>query len=182
MAFKTNNSKASEGFTLKPEGDYEVIIEGAEIRTLQSGTPTVAFRYVIRNDVEQQFKNGKIFHNVWKAKTPSEDDLAVDGFVFGQLMAVAKAAALQDGQDYETLGAFLSALVGKPMKVHLYHEPWQGKTNEKVNRHMPTDFPQVKHIPKAPANPASYAAPAAATFAGAAAVAYAESDDDEYPF
>ena len=181
MAFKTNNSKASEGFTLKPEGDYEVLIESAEIRTLQSGARKIGFKYVIRNDVEQRFQNGKIFHDVWKKKDPNEDDLLVDGFNFGQLMAIASAAALPDGQDYETLSSFLTALTGKPIKVHLYHDDYNDKYYERVDRHYPTDFPQVKHKPKAPANPAGYAAPAAAAFAGAATAIPSE-DDDEYPF
>ncbi|MCH5205672.1 MAG: DUF669 domain-containing protein [Oscillospiraceae bacterium] len=181
MAFKTNNSKASEGFILKPEGDYEVIIEGAEIRTLQSGAQKIGFKYVIRNDVEQRFQNGKIFDDVWKKKDPNADDLAVDGFNFGQLMAIASAARLPDGQDYETLAEFLAALTGKPMKVHLYHDDYNDKYYEKVDRHYPTDFPEVKHIAKAPANPAGYAAPAATSFAGSIPIAPVE-DDDEYPF
>lgn len=185
MGFKTNLSKASEGFTLKPEGDYEVLIEDAEIKefTRHDNTKTakIAFRYVIRNDVDQKFQNSKIFYDVWKKREPNEDDLSVDGFNYGQLMAIAKAAALPAGQDYESLADFLLALTGKPMKVHLYHDDYNDKYYEKVDRHEQTAFPQVKHKPKAPASPAGYAAPSAVTFSSPAATAEA-SDDDDYPF
>lgn len=188
MGFKTNTSKPSEGYTLKPEGDYEVLIENAETREFirYDGTKTakIAFRYVIRNDVDQKFQNGKIFHDVWKKKEPNEDDLSVDGFNYGQLMAIASAAALPDGQDYESLADFLIALTGKPIKVHLYHDDYNDKYYEKIDLHMKTDFPQVKHKPKAPASPAGYAAPAAVQFSGspAAASASANESDDTYPF
>lgn len=187
MGFKTNSSKASEGYTIRPEGDYEVLIESAEIMEFvrYDGTKTarIAFRYVIRNDVDQKFQNGKIFHNVWKKKEPNEDDLSVDGFNYGQLMAIANAAALPDGQDYPTLEDFFAALIDKPIKVHLYHDDYNDKCYEKIDLHMKTDFPQVKHKPKAPASSAGYAVPAAAQFSnssGTAAVTAA--DDDDYPF
>lgn len=180
MGFKTNSSKASEGFVLKPEGDYEVIIESAEIKTFPSGSTAIGFQYVIRNDVKQEFQNGKIFHNVWKKKEPNEDDLAVDGFNFGQLMAISDAAALPDGQEYDSLADFLAALSGKPIKVHLYHDDYNDKYYEKIDLHMKTDFPQVKHKPKTSANPTGYAAPAAAKYSNADIANAGKAD--KYPF
>lgn len=186
MGFKTNSSKASEGYTLKPEGEYEVLIESAEIREFtrydSTKTAKIAFRYVIRNDVDQKFQNGKIFHDVWKKKEPNEDDLSVDGFNYGQLMAIANAAALPDGQDYPTLEDFFAVLIDKPIKVHLYHDPYEGKTYEKIDLHMKTDCPQVKHKPKAPASSAGYAVPAAAQFSNSSGTAAAADKDDDYPF
>lgn len=181
MGFKINSSKASEGFTLKPEGDYEVIIESAEVKTFPSGSIAIAFQYVIRNDVDQKFQNGKIFHNVWKKKEPNEDDLAVDGFNYGQLMAISDAAALPDGQEYGSLAEFLTALSGKPVKVHLYHDDYNDKYYEKIDLHMKTGFPQVKHKPKASANSTGYAVPAAAQYSNAD-IAKAGKVDDKYPF
>ncbi len=186
MGFRTNSSKASEGYTLKPEGNYEVLIENAEIKefTRSDGSKTtkISFRYVIRNDVDQKFQDGKIFHDVWKKREPNEDDLSVEGFNYGQLMAIANAASLPDGQDYESLADFLTVLTGKPVKVHLYHDSYNGKKYEKVDEHMETEFPQVKHKPKAPANPTGYAAPRTETFSGAANAAASDDADDDYPF
>lgn len=177
--FKTDTNKATEGGTLKPEGDYEVVILKAEKATTPNGKEKLAFRYVIRNDVDQKFKNGLIFDDIWKKHEPNEDDLSVDGFNYGQLMALARAARLPDGKEYESLDAFLAELVGKPLKVHLYHDPRNGKMNEKVDKRYPTDFPDVKHVQKTSASSVSgYAAPPAADFAVQTAAAI----DDDYPF
>ena len=96
MAFRMNSSKASEGgISLKPEGDYEVIIDSAETKTIQSsGKQCVSLTYIIRNDVQQPCQNGLIFNSIWKKKEPNADDMSVDGYNFGQLMAVAAAAKL----------------------------------------------------------------------------------------
>ena len=181
--FKTNTSKAAESFDIKPEGDYEIIIKSAEVKdfTRSDGSKTakISFQYVIRNDVEQHFKNGYIFDEIWKKREPNEDDLAVDGFNFGQLMAIAKAAKLPDGKDYDSVQAFLNDLVGLVMKVHLKHDVYNGKTSEKVDRKDPTAFPEVKHVWKTAAASGGYAKPAD-TFA-AASTATSEADDD-YPF
>ncbi len=180
--FKTDTNKATEGGMLKPEGDYEVVILKAETTTTPNGKEKIAFRYVIRNDIDQKFKNGLIFDDIWKKREPNEDDLSVDGFNFGQLMALARAARLPNEKEYESLGTFLAELVGKPIKVHLYHDDYNDKYYEKVDMRFPTDFPDVKHVQKTSAPPASgYAAPPAVDFAAYTAAGSASSDDD-YPF
>lgn len=185
MAFKTNSSKASEGSSIKPEGDYEVLIDSAKIEDFPKadGTTTqrIKLKYVIRNDVEQKYKNAYLFNDIWKKKEPNEDDLSVDGFNFAQLMAVSDAARLPDNKEYESVSAFLAELVGKPVKVHLCHNLYNGKTYEKIDKHYPTDFPKVAHKSKAPAPANTYAAPPAQSFAASSAAADV-SDDDDYPF
>ncbi len=183
MAFRTDTSKEQEGNTLKPEGNYEVIIDAWQRRTTPNGAMSIGFTYVIRNDIEQGYKNGLIFHDVWKRKEPTPDDLEAEGYNFGQLMAIAKAAGLPANEEYESIDEFLNALVGKPVKVHLYHDPYNGKTYEKINKHFPTDVPEVKHKPKEKPNAAGYAAPSAAQFATASTTLSAPDEgDDEYPF
>lgn len=186
MAFRTNNSKASEG-NLKDEGYYEVIIDSAKVTQTPGGKQKIALKYIIRNDIQQKYHNGLIFHDVWKKTQPNEDDMAIGGFNFSQLMAISKAAKLPDGQEYADLGEFLNALVGKAVKVHLYHDPYNGKTYEKVDMHVTTDHPEIRHKPKEKPNTAGYAAPTAAQFANTAPSAPTEglgaaSADDDYPF
>ena len=187
MAFRMNSSKASEGgISLKPEGDYEVIIDSAETKTIQSsGKQCVSLTYIIRNDVQQPCQNGLIFNSIWKKKEPNADDMSVDGYNFGQLMAVAAAAKLPDNKEYASLGDFLAELSGKPIKVHLYHDDYNGKTYEKIDRHSPTDHPEIKHKAKPKPNTAGYAAPQTsfATAANIAPAPAAPSDGDgDYPF
>lgn len=184
MAFRTNTSKAQEGGNpLKPEGDYEVIIDTAEVTRTQSGKDKINIVYVIRNDVQQAYQNGLIFDSIWKKKEPNEDDQSIGGYNFGQLMAIADAAKLPDGKEYADLGAFLAELKGKPLRVHLYHDDYNDKWYEKIDRHEPTTLTAVKHKAKGKPAPTRTSAPAPtpAPAQTAAPAAFAPADDP-YPF
>ncbi len=132
--------------------------------------------YVIRNDVQQAYQNGLIFESIWKKKNPNEDDQSIGGFDYGRLMAIADAAKLPDGKEYADLGAFLAELKGKPLRVHLYHDPYEGKVYEKVDIHAATTLTAVKHKAKGKSAPAQTAAPMPAPVQNTAPVS------DPYPF
>lgn len=133
--------------------------------------------YVIRNDVAQACQNGLIFESVWKKKSPNEDDQNIGGFDYGRLMAIADAAKLPDGKEYADLNEFLAELKGKVLRVHLYHDPYEGKIYEKIDKHAPTTLTVVKHKAKVKSAPAPAPAPAqTVTPAGSASVS------DPYPF
>lgn len=177
MAFRTNTSKAQEGGnTLKPEGDYEVIVDTAEVTRTQSGKDKINVVYVIRNDVEQAYQNGLIFESIWKKKNPNEDDQNIGGFDYGRLMAIADAAKLPDGKEYAGLDDFLAELKGKPLRVHLYHDDYNDKWYEKIDRHEPTTLTAVKRKAKGKSAPAQTAAPVTAPVQNTAPVS------DPYPF
>lgn len=182
MAFRTDTSKKQENSTIKPEGDYEVIIDSCTRRTTKNGAMSIGFTYVIRNDVEQGYKNGLIFHDVWKKKEPSPDDMTAEGYNYNQLMAIADAAGLPANADYDSFDAFLNALIGKPVKVHLFHSEYNTKTYEKVDKHFRTNYPEVKHKPKEKPGDTGYAAPSVAQFAAASVPTAPTEGDDNYPF
>lgn len=152
MGFKANQAEAEQGVQVKPEGDYECIIVRAEERTTRNGATGLNFSLVIRNDVEQKFKNGYIFDTLWKRKKPTEADLSVNGYGFGQIMAYGKAAQLPDGKDYENLEQFLQDLLNKPIRVTLRHEEYNGKTQERVSYKNATKYPEVRHVMKSKIN------------------------------
>lgn len=131
MGFKANWSEAAQPDSLKPEGDYECLIAKAEERdyTNSKGEEKTCLNisFVIRNDVEQGYKNGYIFHTLWKRIEPTENDMQVNGYGFNQVMALGKAAGLPDGKDYDSLEQFLGELVKKPVRVTVKHGEWNGK-------------------------------------------------------
>lgn len=183
MAFRTDFSKSQEGgSSLKPEGDYEVIVSTAEVSCTRNGKENINLVYTIRNDVAQGYQNGLIFHSIWKVspEKQTKDDQSIGGFNYSNLMAVAEAAQFPKDKEYADLNAFLAELVGKPIKVHLYHDPYNGRTYEKISQHMPSDHPNVTHKPKAKATGTAYSAPKSTQFAQPAAAASAA--DDDYPF
>ena len=179
MAFKADYSKAQEGGnSLKPEGYYEVVVSTAEVSCTRNGKENINIVYTIRNDVAQGYQNGLIFHSIWK-KSPerqTKEDISIGGFNYGNLMAVAKAAQFSKDKEYADLNAFLAELIGKPLRVHLYHDPYEGKVYEKVDKHEPTTLAAVKQKAKGKSAPAQNTAPAPAPVQNAAPVS------DPYPF
>lgn len=172
MGFKANQSEATQQSNIKPEGDYECIILNIEERTTRNNSTGLNISMVVRNDVEQGYKNGYIFHTLWKRKEPTEADMSVNGYGFGQIMALGKAAGLPDGKDYDSLKQFCDELIKKPVRVTLKHGEWNGEKREEVRWLNPTKFPNVQHIFKESAASAqnaysqpqqSYATPAQTT-------------------
>ena len=148
MGFKSNWSEAAQPNSIKPEGDYECIITKVEERVNQNGKENLNISMVIRHDVEQAYKNGYIFNTIRKRKEPTEADLQVKGYGYGQIMALGKAAGLPDGKEYDSLEQFCGELVNKLMRVTIKHEEYNGKMQERVSWLNPTKYPTVKHIPK----------------------------------
>lgn len=158
MGFKSNFSQANMGNGIKPEGNYECMIVKAEERATKNGKFGLNISMVIRNDVQQAYQNGYIFHTLWKRREPTAADRQVNGYGFGQVMALGKAAQLPDGKDYPNLEAFLADLVGKPVLVTLKHEDYNGQKQERVSYLNPTKYPEVNHVMKTTASPCAYAA------------------------
>lgn len=161
MGFKANQAEASQGSDIKPEGDYECVIAKCTERTTRNGATGLNFALVIRNDIqEQKFKNAYIWHTLWKRRNPTESDMQVNGYGFGQIMAMGKAAGLPDGKEYESLEDFCKDLIDKPIRVTLRHEEYNGKMQERVSYVNPTKYPQCNHIQKQSSTTAenSYAA------------------------
>lgn len=175
MAFKMNSQEATTGGELKPQGDYECVITGIEERTTKNGATGLNVTLTIRNDIQgQKYGNACLFYTIWKAKEPTTADMSVNGYKFGQVMSIGKAAALPDGKDYPDMNAFIADLQNKCVLAHMEHEEYNGKTQEKVRWLNPTKHPDCRHIMKAKAvvSDTQFAAPAAA----------AAAPDDDYPF
>lgn len=185
MGFKNNFAQADMGNGIKLEGDYEVIVVKAEERQTKNGKLGLNVSMVIRNDVQQNYKNGYIFHTLWKRREPTAADMQVQGYSFGQIMALGKAAQLPDGKDYPDLAAFLADLVGKPVRVTIKHEEYNGQKQERVSWLDPTRFPEVRHVMKTSASPSAYAAQQQTTYANQPAqpqYTQPHIEDEDLPF
>ncbi|MGN0648465.1 MAG: DUF669 domain-containing protein [Oscillospiraceae bacterium] len=172
MAFGTNYSAAQQ-YDLIPQGSYEAVIVNAEVKQIPSGKWKVGFSLVIRNDVQQQCQNRYLFMDIWRKKEPNANDMQVDGFNFGQLMGVARAAGIPDGQSFESLGDFLRVLVNRCIRVTVTHREYNGTVSENIDQLRGlavTKFPECRHVQKqkaqspaygsvAPPTPAQYAPP-----------------------
>ena len=182
MAFSQNNAAAQGG--LKPEGRYETIITSIDEKANKNGKPYLNIRLTIRNDVEgQKYGNACLFYQIWKKKEPTQEDLSVNGYIYGMVMGLGEAAGLPDGKEYKDLAEYCNDLVGKCVIAQLVHEIGEndGVEREKVKYLSKTAHPDCKHVFKTPVNNDTVAKPKNEAFASAAPVATSDADDD-YPF
>ena len=162
MGFKNDYRQANTGSSLKPEGDYECIITAIEERPTKNGKMGLNFTLVIRNDIaEQRYGNARLFYTIWKKKEPTQLDMQVGGYNFGQLMAVGKAAKLPDGKDYDTLEQYCGDLINKCVRITLKHESnpnyRNGEPQERISYFNPTKYPECRHVFKQTANTNGFA-------------------------
>lgn len=144
--FSTNYDDIGSGGLL-PAGKYEVIIKAAQLNETKNGTPYIDIRMVIRNDVDQAYKNKYIFHAIWKKKEPTPQDMSVDGYSFKQLMGLAKAAKLPNGKNYKSIDELCKDFVNRCVNVEIEHKPdGSGVDRERVKYCNETERPDCKHV------------------------------------
>lgn len=147
MGFKANHKEATQGSSIKPEGDYEcIILKIEEKETNKSKKKYLNCTLIVRNDVEQGYKNAYIWHTLWKRREPTPSDMQVNGYSFGQVMAIGQSAGLPDGKEYDSLEEFCKDLINKPVRVTIKHEEYNGNIQERVNYVNPTKYPDCKHV------------------------------------
>ena len=143
---KMDYSNIKEGGGLVPEGDYEVVIKSAFIDATPSGTIYINIPLIIRNDIEQPYKNAYIWHALWQKKTPTKQDEEFDGFSSAQIFRLCNAAGIPSDAEFKEFGDILEVLAGKLLRVTLYHDEYNGKTNAKVKFTNVTQHADCKHV------------------------------------
>ncbi len=145
MAFATNYEDVND-YDLIPEGEYEVIIRNIEERTTRKGSTGLNLSLVIRNDVEQSYRNRYVFHTLWKKKEPTPADMQVQGYSFKQIMQLAKSAKLPSGKSYESVQDLCKDLQYRLLRVKVIHDTYNGNTRELVDYINESKFPQCQHV------------------------------------
>lgn len=148
MGFSTNYENVSGDFSLIPAGEYEVVIRNIEERTTKNGATGINLSLVIRNDVEQKYKDRYLFHTLWKRKEPTEADMQVQGYSFKQIMILAKVAKLPSGKAYENVQQLCEDLLKRPLRVTVEHEvsDYDGKTRENIRYINESKYPECRHV------------------------------------
>lgn len=145
MGFSTDYEEVND-FSILPEGSYECIIAGITEHTTKKGATGLNVNFVVRNDVEQQYKNRHIFYTMWKKKEPTARDMQVQGYSFGQIMTLSKSAKLPSGKSYETVLDLCNDLVNRPIRITVGHREYNGKTYEDVKYMAESKLPDCKHV------------------------------------
>jgi len=149
MAFGVNYDEAGSENSTLPEGEYEVIIKYAgEDVTARAKTAYINVTCVIRNDVDQQYKNKYIWHSIWQKKEKSPADLACGGYSSKQIQSLSKAAGLENGKKYESLADWCDDLKNHVIRVTTENEEYpagSGKIQTRVKWTNESKFPQCNH-------------------------------------
>ena len=105
MSFKCQKP-ADNDFGPMEEGNYEVILKDARYTQTQSGIPCIFFDWVVRNDIEQKYKNKHIFKRYYQ---DDEGNWPAD-----KLCKAAIALGVPEGADFD-----VDDLVGKTCRLHI---------------------------------------------------------------
>lgn len=141
MAFTvdTNNTQEQQGL-MKP-GDYEVVIkEVKEGQRQQKGTPYIQIELIVRNDVNQEYKNKHIWYTIWDTPATREK-----GMYAKQINTVSKHAGIQNGASFNSFQDWGKFLFGRPMLATVKLEEYNGEQKERVSFLSATKFPQCQH-------------------------------------
>lgn len=105
------------------EGDYEVILKEAKYTQTKSGIPCIFFDWVVRNDVEQAYKNRHIFKRYYQ---DNEGDWPAD-----KLCRAAYALGVPEGAVFD-----VDDLAGRCCRAHV--KPYTCKGGDGTERTIDT--------------------------------------------
>jgi len=136
--FGVNYDEAFEGTGLMKEGDYEILVVKAKQDQTKSGTDCINMQLVVRNDIDQQYKNKCVFNNLYKGKESGQ-------YHSGMLNTMAKALKIENGKKYDSLDDLLADFIGKTANVTIKHEEYNGNKNERVKAWSQSKFTACNH-------------------------------------
>jgi hypothetical protein len=122
------DGKAKVKYVPITPGQYEAVIEKAEATESKSGNAMIKLQVVLRDDVDQEFKNRKLWDYV--TDTPNSK------WRFDQ---IAKAIAIPNGIVIETLQDFADIIQGQPVNVTIKQAPGPyGKAVDRITYYSQT--------------------------------------------
>ncbi|MGQ8827046.1 DUF669 domain-containing protein [Bacillus sp. NA_146.1] len=128
MGFTLDFNEVFESNGRIADGNYEVVINQCNEDATPGGAEFIQFDLIIRNDVEQAYKNCHIFHRVWKAKDTGKYNMKT-------FNTIGKSCQLQNGKSYKSLEELLNDFILKTVMVTVKNEQseYNGKTYDNTN-------------------------------------------------
>ncbi len=141
MAFTVNTNDTQEQQGLMKPGDYEVVIkEVKEGQSQQKGTPYIQLELIVRNDINQEYKNKHLWYTIWDTPTTREK-----GVYAKQINTVSKHAGIQNGATFNSFQEWGKFLFGRPVLATVKIEEYNNEKRESVSFISATKFPQCQH-------------------------------------
>lgn len=136
-----------------PEGDYELVIKQADLRSSKAGREYMNFQMVVRNDLDKvpelEKTNAKYHNRVLFASIFTDKE--TNKYNTDDLMYYLKAAQVPEGTQFNDIQQFMDTLVGKPIRARVTQSEntYQGETtiqnNVWPNRVSESKYPEVNH-------------------------------------
>lgn len=137
--FTYDATKVSETSGVMKKGVYEVVVNNVEQRFSNNGTECMSFDLIVRNDVNQEYKNKHVFHNVWTRKDTKQYSPAA-------ITRICMALGIENGAHFASIEEFFDECKGKTMKITVDHDEYNGQKREIVKYVNPTDFAVCNHV------------------------------------
>lgn len=116
------NYQAQKSVSLIENGDYEAVISEMKLRPSKNNTESLSITYRIRDDVEQEFKNRKVFENIWLGSDFHQKRIS-------NLLYAVKAPK---DQSFNGINEVINYCVGKPLLINV-EKKFSEYFNEEVN-------------------------------------------------
>ncbi|MBU5439472.1 DUF669 domain-containing protein [Tissierella sp. MSJ-40] len=136
--FTINHDEAMDTSVIE-EGTYEVLVAKAFEDVSKNGSIFINLHLVVRNDVDQKYKNKYIFASIWQNKETGQ-------YHSGMINTVAKALKIENGKRFNSLQELLDDFLNKTARVTVKHEEYNGKTYERVQSWEPSRFNTCNHM------------------------------------
>ncbi|WP_312907263.1 DUF669 domain-containing protein [Tissierella praeacuta] len=136
--FTINHDEAMDTSVIE-EGTYEVLVAKAFEDVSKNGSIFINLHLVVRNDVDQKYKNKYIFASIWQNKETGQ-------YHSGMINTVAKSLKIENGKRFNSLQELLDDFLNKTARVTVKHEEYNGKAYERVQSWEPSRFNTCNHV------------------------------------
>jgi len=120
-----------------PAGEYDVIVYGIPHEdATHGGKGFINITFKITSGPQM---NNYINWKVWPKKEPNAQDNAIGGYNFRNIQNLAKAVGIPEGTEFNDLDDILRMTSGKPLKVTVSHNIYNGNTYLNVDRLDPAN-------------------------------------------
>lgn len=115
-SFTVDYSKANQRYNV-PDGEYEVIIQGAAFNMTAGGTEYISVKTRVRDDYKQPEQGESIEYPLWKSRPENSKSSDIEGVPAWKIYQLSKAAQLPEGTTIDTIDDWFQALQDKPIRV-----------------------------------------------------------------
>ena len=137
--YKVDHKDVFEGNGVMKEGDYEVIVNKAGEMVTPGGTVYFSVDLIVRNDIEQEYKNKHVFHAIWKTKATGE-------YNFTNFNTMCKALKIAEGTAFKDFDELAAGITGKVATVTIKNEEYNNKVSEKVKGWKESKYQACNHV------------------------------------